>query len=139
MRELTDLFCRKIETSAFYKDATYIVAVPANDDKKNDLPRLLVRRIAQQLNFQNLTDNFSYFNQKKELKSVSITDKWKELEQSNLQFEKHDLSDKPVILLDDKYQSGATMHYVASELNEAGCNEIYGLVAVKTMKDDDNQ
>ena len=45
-----------------------------------------------------------------------------------------------VILLDDKYQSGTTMHYVAMQMQAAGVDgPILGLVAVKTLRDDDNK
>ncbi|MBF0334071.1 MAG: nickel-dependent hydrogenase large subunit, partial [Alphaproteobacteria bacterium] len=43
-----------------------------------------------------------------------------------------------VILIDDKYQSGVTLQYVASRLYQAGARRVYGLCAVKTMRDTDN-
>ncbi len=133
---LVDLLCHKISAN---KEGFYIAAVPANKDKKFDLPTLLAAKIADKLDCVNITDNFAYKNSKQVLKSISIDDKWQELEQSNLVFERHNLANKAIILIDDKYQSGTTLHYVASKLQQAGFNTIYGLTIVKTMKDDDNQ
>jgi predicted amidophosphoribosyltransferase len=44
-----------------------------------------------------------------------------------------------VILIDDKYQSGMTIQFVASRLYDAGTAKVYGLCAVKTLRDMDNQ
>ena len=133
---LVDLLCHKISKN---KEGFYIAAVPANKGKEFDLPTLLAAKIVDKLDCVNITDNFAYKNSKQVLKSISIDDKWQELEQSNLVFERHNLANKPIILIDDKYQSGTTLHYVASKLQQAGFNTIYGLTIVKTMKDDDNQ
>lgn len=135
INELIDLLCDKIKGN---KDEFYIAAVPANKDKGFDLPTLLAKKVAKKLGLINITDHFSYQNSKQALKSVSIDDKWQELEQANLKFE-HNLSNKPVMLIDDKYQSGTTLHYVASRLNKAGFDTVHGLIIVKTIKDDDNQ
>lgn len=43
-----------------------------------------------------------------------------------------------VILIDDKYQSGTTINFVASILRGAGAGAIYGLCIVKTARDTDN-
>lgn len=134
--ELVNLLCSKIQLN---QEECYLAAVPANKDKDFDLPTLLVAKIAKRLGCRDITEHFQYQNQKQALKSVSIDDKWQELERANLQFEQHNLDNKPIILIDDKYQSGTTLHYVASKLNEAGFNTVHGLVIVKTIKDDDNQ
>lgn len=134
--KLTDLLCYKINEN---KEEFYIAAVPANKDKDFDLPTLLAKKIAEKLGCLDITDRFAYQNSKRALKSIGIGDKWQELERSNLVFDRHNLENKPIILLDDKYQSGTTLHYVASKLQQTGFDTIYGLAIVKTMKDDDNQ
>ncbi len=136
---LVDLLYRKIKDNVFYQNASYIAAVPANKNEKFNLPTLLAKKVAEKLNCQDITDYFVYQNLKQPLKSTKISDKWQELEQANLRFEQRNLKIKDVILLDDKYQSGTTLHYVASKLQQVGFNTIYGLVVIKTMRDDDNQ
>ena len=48
------------------------------------------------------------------------------------------LQGKSIILVDDKYQSGITLQFVASRLLEKGASKVFGLCAVKTWRDDDN-
>jgi predicted amidophosphoribosyltransferase len=42
---------------------------------------------------------------------------------------------QPVIILDDIYQTGATMSEVAATLRRAGAKQVLGLVATKTLRD----
>ncbi len=44
-----------------------------------------------------------------------------------------------ILLLDDLYQSGITMQYVAMKLQKAGAEKIFGLSIVKSLNDTDNQ
>jgi len=49
------------------------------------------------------------------------------------------ITDRPaVIVIDDKYQSGISIQFVASVLRAAGAGEIFGFCAVKTLRDTDN-
>lgn len=45
---------------------------------------------------------------------------------------------KSLVVIDDLYQSGLTINYIAEELRAAGAREVFGLAAVKTLRDDDN-
>lgn len=45
---------------------------------------------------------------------------------------------KSVLLLDDLYQSGVSMNYVAMVLLEAGARKVLGLACEKTCTNDDN-
>jgi hypoxanthine phosphoribosyltransferase len=45
---------------------------------------------------------------------------------------------KSIVVVDDLYQSGLTINYVAEELRLAGAKEVLGLAAVKTLSNDDN-
>jgi len=48
------------------------------------------------------------------------------------------VADKTIVVVDDLYQSGLTINYIAEELRQAGAKEVFGLAAVKTMRCDDN-
>ena len=139
IEELVNICCCRIQNMSFYKDVSYISAVPANNEKEFDLPAILVKEIAERLKLVDVTHRFQYRNAKQTLKDASIEYKWQKLEESGLAFTASEPKNGATILLDDKYQSGVTMHYVASVLQQAGFNEIYGLALVKTLKDDDNQ
>lgn len=141
--ELAGFLAAKIRDTAFYKDAAYIAAVPPAPGKPLDLPSLLVAQIAKICDLRDIGACFSYSSEKSMLKGVKISDKWAELEKSGMVFDTEKCSKidatKGVILLDDLYQSGATMHYAAMQMQGAGLSDICGLAAVKTMRNDDNQ
>ena len=101
-------------------------------------------RVADALEIIDLTDNFSRLGEAPAIKNMAETDKWDGLEKAELTLASgpKNLPKKgeSVILLDDKYQSGTTMHYVAMQMQAAGIDgPILGLVAVKTLRDDDNK
>ena len=52
--------------------------------------------------------------------------------------EKAKVSDRSIVVVDDLYQSGLTINYIAEELRAAGAKEVFGLAAVKTLRNDDN-
>ncbi|MBF0356904.1 MAG: hypothetical protein HQL43_16885 [Alphaproteobacteria bacterium] len=123
----------------YYRDTRYIAAVPPRPGKTYDLPSTLATKIAESLGIVDLTPRFSYTGQKGTIKALSINDKWAAWEQAGLSFSPV-LEKRPsIILIDDKYQSGITLQFVASKLWVAGAGHIYGLCAVKTLGDDDNQ
>ena len=45
---------------------------------------------------------------------------------------------RKILLIDDLYQSGITMNYVAMLLLEQGAKKVYGLACEKTCRNDDN-
>jgi len=49
------------------------------------------------------------------------------------------VADKTIVVVDDLYQSGLTINYIAEELRLAGAREVFGLAAVKTLRNDDNR
>ena len=48
------------------------------------------------------------------------------------------ISEEKVLLVDDLYQSGITMQFVAMHLLGAGAEQVYGLALVKSRRDSDN-
>ena len=86
-----------------------------------------------------ITGYFHFGAEKKSVKSATLDNKWNSWEETQLTFGGIDIIDKKVILIDDKYQSGTTIQYIAMKLQEAGVYQVYGLSMVKTMRDTDNQ
>ena len=139
IRNLVTAYCKAIKDLPFYRECEIIAAVPAHPDKESDLPTTLARRIAKEFGIEDVTYRFSFSAPKPEIKDAPASERWDVWDACGLSFDPP-LEDSPsVILIDDKYQSGVTIHYVASKLRDAGAGEIYGLCAVKTLRDTDNQ
>jgi hypothetical protein len=138
LSRLSDAFCETIRDLPRYRDARLIAAVPPRPGKDFDLPQSLAARVARKLSLEDLTSRFAFAGVKGTVKETSLAEKWRAWESACLTFAPP-LSDEPsIILIDDKYQSGATLHFVASVLRAAGAGPIYGLCAVKTWRDTDN-
>lgn len=125
-----------------YRGARFIAAVPPFRRKPFHLPSRLAAEVAQARKMTDLTPDFSRSADAPELKGLRLGEKWSKLDKVGLTLAAKNLPQggESVILLDDKYQSGTTMHYVAMRMQKAGVSgPILGLTAVKTWKDDDNQ
>ena len=142
--KLGETLAHSINSMPIYSDARFIAAVPPLRDGSFGLASRLSGRVAGALEIIDLTDNFSRLGEAPAIKNMAETDKWDGLEKAELTLASgpKNLPKKgeSVILLDDKYQSGTTMHYVAMQMQAAGIDgPILGLVAVKTLRDDDNK
>ena len=115
-----------------------IVAVPPAPEKPFDLPCTLANILCTASGKPNLTGAAGFGGQKESLKDLPVAEKWSGWDASCLCYDQDMISGKSIVLLDDKYQSGATMHYVASALLVAGASEVHGLTVVKTLRDTDN-
>lgn len=126
----------------FYRDADIIAAVPPKPDKTFDLPTEMAKIISTHTGKSDITSYFSFGNVKGSVKEAPLEKKWAEWENADLSLNTakiDDLKDKKVILIDDKYQSGTTIQFVAMVLQKSGVSEIYGLCLVKTLRDTDNK
>ena len=125
-----------------YAAATLIVAVPARPGKTTrDLPTELAKRIAEKRKLTDLTPHFSYAGTREQLKELPLSERWAAWEGAKLTMTPGGaalLAGNPVILIDDKYQSGVSANFVAMILQQHGAADVYGLYAVKTMRDTDN-
>lgn len=136
--KLASTSCATISEICYLREADLVCAVPAPASKPFDLPRRLAESISSQSKKANLTPYLSLDGKSKSAKDCAIEEKWDTWEASKLQLGNIDISGKSVILLDDKYQSGMTMHYIAAFLLGRGAREIHGLSMVKTLRDTDN-
>lgn len=117
---------------------TCIAPVPAMAEKGFDLPTTLARRLAVKLGKYDLSSSLVLSGKTASAKNCSVDEKWDAWQAANLQIEASVLSGQPVLLVDDKYQSGLTMQFIASKLLEAGAASVHGIVMVKTLRDTDN-
>jgi hypothetical protein len=136
--ELVTAFTDTIRDLPGYRKAKLIAAVPPRPGKTYDLPSVLAARVAAALALTDVTARFQFAQPKGTVKEARVEDRWHAWEQSGLTFSPA-LSGRPgVIVIDDKYQSGTSIQFVASVLRAAGAGEICGICAVKTWRDTDN-
>lgn len=142
IESLAEHLAAAIADLPLYKSTTLIAAVPARPGKTTrDLPTELAKRIAEKRKLTDLTAHFQYAGVREQLKALPLVERWAAWEGALLSLAdegKALLTGSPVILIDDKYQSGVSVNYVAMILQQAGASDVYGLYAVKTMRDTDN-
>jgi len=81
------------------------------------------------------------FAEKQQVKGLPFDKKinmWKSLFDSGSIKFSESVMDKTVLIVDDLYQSGASMWTYAKYLKSMGANKVIGLVAVKSQRDSDN-
>ena len=86
------------------------------------------------------TDVTVYFEFEKEKsagKDLSLEAKWQNWEAAGLS-SSFEMQGHDIILIDDLYQSGTTMQFVAMKLQQANAGRILGLSVVKSLRDTDN-
>ena len=83
--------------------------------------------------FSDISEQVHWNNKQGSLKDVETASGKLQMVQSwNLLIDT-DLSGKNVILVDDMYQSGVTMQYVAMKMKEAGAKRVFGVALVKSL------
>jgi predicted amidophosphoribosyltransferase len=131
-----------IQSLPLYNTVKFIAAVPARPGKTTqDLPTELAARIARELDLTDLTGEFRYAGTREQLKALPLAERWAAWEGAQLSLTDEGevlLTGDSVILIDDKYQSGVSANFVAMILQQHGASDVYGLYAVKTMRDTDN-
>ncbi|CAA7616485.1 hypothetical protein MTBLM5_20109 [Magnetospirillum sp. LM-5] len=139
VQELAQACYRAICNLSGYRDARYVASVPARLGKGYDLPAAIADRVSALSGLENVTNRFTFAHDKGALKGLPLDQKWDALEKAGLTFSPNLPRGASIILIDDKYQSGVTMQFVASRLYLAGASEVLGLCVVKTLRDTDNQ
>jgi hypothetical protein len=136
--QLVGAMCATVRDLPYYKAVRHVAGVPAPPGKPHHLPAILAARIAATLGLRDLTPLFTFDGPKDSIKALPIQQKWAAWQRSGLRLIEQLKWRPAVLLVDDKYQSGTTLNFVASRLREAGAGSIYGLCAVKTWRDTDN-
>lgn len=107
-----------------------------NDSEKATLE--LVELVLNFINSTNISNDVQWKIDKPSLKELKVNEKLATLEQVGLDINVEDIEGKNMILIDDLYQSGSTMQFVAMKLKEAGASKVYGISLVKSRRDTDN-
>ena len=135
--KISNLIIEFIKSTPFYKECIHICAIPSSNKEKINLPMKIANRIVANSELIDISQYISWKSSKNQLKELSFEEKWKELESTDLEL-KIDKKIKSVILIDDLYQSGTTLQFVAMKLKEHGLKKVYGLTIVKARNDSDN-
>lgn len=136
--ELSQVCLDFLEKVECYKSVDSVVAMPpSKPNKPFDLPTYLAIKIAKKWGKANLSNAICTIRERPAIKSIALTDKLQTLE-STIQVNPDSFKGKIVLLVDDLYQSGVSMNYVAMLLLEAGAKDVFGLACEKTCRNDDN-
>lgn len=121
---------KRLEQLPFFKHADYVCCVPSAHPFMNEIVDEL-----QGFAFSNISDMVMWENKDGSLKDIpTATEKLEKIDTWGFKItEDLDLTNKTVLLVDDMYQSGVTMQYVAMKLKEAGASRIYGMAIVKAL------
>ncbi|WEK47969.1 MAG: phosphoribosyltransferase [Candidatus Andeanibacterium colombiense] len=114
-----------------------IVSVPASKAGGSSLPNALAAALSAAVNVPDLTSELSWNGKKGSIKELGVDEKWAALEEVGMTIGEG-ISGKNLLLIDDMYQSGATAHFVASQLRAAGANDLHLLAVSKGRRDTDN-
>jgi phosphoribosylpyrophosphate synthetase len=114
-----------------------IAAVPASTPGAASLPAALAASLSKSTGIEDVSNKIRWSGPKAKIKETAVDAKWTALEATGLTVE-IDLQAKNVLLIDDMYQSGATVHFVASCLRQSGADDIHCLAVSKGRRDTDN-
>lgn len=143
INQLVSMITTFLELHPIFKKVDYICAMPA-PHKKYDLPRALAATVSGQIKVENLTKFFIFKGEKTSAKKVKSDDpdwfekKWQILEEAQMEYNGPSLKGKSVLLIDDNYQSGTSVQFIASILQKHGATQIYSLCMTKTLGDRGN-
>ncbi len=128
-------FLQKVQC---YNSVDTIVAMPpSKPNKKFDLPTYLAIKIAKKWGKTNLSNAVWTVRERLPIKNLALENKLQALE-NTIQVAPDVFKGKTVLILDDLYQSGISINYVALLLLEAGAKNVVGLACEKTCRNDDN-
>ena len=133
-RELAEILAQFIQLHPTLLSADIIAAVPPRPSKTFHLPNQLVAALGGLLDRQvGLGVTVKGIVQ---LKMLALDQKIAALADAFLLTES--IEGRTILLIDDLYQSGATLWSLARFLKSRGAREVYGLACVKSWRDTDN-
>jgi len=120
-----------------YTAAEMIVPMPASSPSKPfNLPAVIAARVAEETGLR-YTEAARTVRDREQLKNIPLDRKLQVLD-GTIEIDVSSVRGKTVLLLDDLYQSGVSMNYVAMLLLDAGAAAVLGLAVEKTCRNDDN-
>jgi predicted amidophosphoribosyltransferase len=133
---LAELLAGFVEQHPTYRRADLLVSVPpSNTNKDFDLPALLVAEIARRTGKRDATAAVRKTRATRPMKDcLTVQEKVDNLHGA-FAADPAVVRQKCVVLIDDIYQSGFSIHELGRSLRQAGASLVLGLVASKTARD----
>jgi hypothetical protein len=140
MAQLIARATKFIQDNPVYSPATFIAAVPHSTPKPKSLPEKIAEGLATNQSKKCLVDTMSWANKHQSLQETgTVEEKQRQLESFGFTFTPPSgFNGATVILVDDLYQSGSTMEYVAAKLKQYGASKVMGLAMVKSLSNSAN-
>lgn len=133
------LFC-----IAGYGENLLVTTIPAISRKQNKPSWKLAQWVAEVLNADFVT--VTLLEDKPQMKSLDVLEKidtWRDIytddSEIEISIDKDEFYGKTVLIVDDLYQSGASMWCYAEYLKSIGASRTVGIALVKSLKDSDNK
>ena len=130
MNAIVTEFNERLSELPYFNEADYIMAVPSAHPFMQEVIKKL-----KDFDFEDVSSEVKWINKKGSLKDVvtaheklSLIGSWGFELSTDLS-----LDGKVVLLVDDMYQSGITMQYVAMKLKEAGAKRVFGICICKAL------
>lgn len=127
-----------VDAMPLFKTVDGFVAVPSSDPKPLfSLPRGFAANLAKHTGKADLSGALTKPKATEQTKNLVRADKIKAL-LGSVTVDRRKVAGRTLVVVDDLYQSGVTLNYIAEELRAAGARTIFGLATVKTLRNDDN-
>jgi hypothetical protein len=128
------LLAEAIKAHPYYRLADAVAAVPGARGKKSHLPDALVTVVADKSGLRPL--RLERPGEAPPAKGLTVEKKLAFLKDAFRCGE--DVQQKRIVLIDDLYQSGATLFSIAAMLGRQGAQDVVALACVKSWRDSDN-
>lgn len=127
LQKLVDKTQYWLEKLPYFKYADYVCCVPTEHP--------VMSQVLAQLhgfNFEDISQNVYWRNKDDEIKNKDVNEKLALLNQFDLYIDSN-VRGKTILLLDDMYQSGLTLQFVAMKMKQAGADRVFGMTLVKSL------
>lgn len=127
--DITRHFQGALNCLPYFKNADCVCAVPSSHSFMKEVAKGL-----SQFEFEDISDNLTWSKTAEIKNASSLDEKLEALLNSNLQLDQSiSLKGKSILLIDDLYNSGLTMQYVAMRLKQLGAFHVFGMTLVKSL------
>lgn len=116
-----------LEELPYFKLADYVCRIPT----QHPVMSLILGQL-KGFAFEDISSNVRWGNKNDEIKGKPVAEKLALLNSFDLQID-CDVKGKTILLLDDMYQSGLTMQFVAMKMKQAGADRVFGISLVKAL------
>ncbi|MCA8920795.1 MAG: hypothetical protein KDD82_03235 [Planctomycetes bacterium] len=123
----------------FFAGVDAVLAVPRSDPNKADLPGFIAGELAHAHQLADLRATVTKLRRTRSIKTLPMEQKIVELDGSIGVESPYLISGRAILIVDDLYQSGTTINFIAELLKTYGAREVYGFTATKTSSHTDNQ